>query len=192
MIIAIDLDSTLNTLDEAWLAMYNADYGDTMTPDDIKSWDTHLYVKPECGRAIYAYLNRPELFLQCGVKPGARAVVAELNELGHDIVVVSSCSRGSYDAKKEWLRQHFPYIPADNFIAAHRKSLVLGDVLIDDGFHNFRSWLGNGILFKAPWNIDKYNEWKNTHDPAYGIDYLADGWPGVKYALQHLGAYDAG
>jgi 5'-nucleotidase len=180
MLIATDLDSTLNTLGATWLALYNRDYDDNLTNDDIKSWDTHKYVKPACGKRIYSYLNEPNLYIRCDVQPGAQDVINGWLKAGHEVLVVSSCARGSYDAKRDWLKVHFPGIPPDNFIASHRKDLIRADVLIDDGFHNLVNFPGERILFKAAWNIEQW------HADGERLEiHLADGWHGVEYQVDN-------
>ena len=47
MIIAIDIDNTLNNLCEAVLSVYNEDSGDNLRPYDIHTYYIDDYVKPE-------------------------------------------------------------------------------------------------------------------------------------------------
>ena len=61
-IIAMDVDSVVADLGTAWLNRYNRDYNDNMTNENILSWDTHKYVKPECGKKIYEYIEDPSLY----------------------------------------------------------------------------------------------------------------------------------
>ena len=55
--ILVDMDSIAADLQEKWYGAYNKRYNDTITVDDILSWDTHKYVKPECGKKIYKYFT---------------------------------------------------------------------------------------------------------------------------------------
>ncbi|HEX6972236.1 MAG TPA: hypothetical protein VF234_08455, partial [Limnochordia bacterium] len=57
----------------------------------------------------------------------------------------------------------------DDFVAAHSKSLVLGDLLIDDAAHNVLSFYGQSILVDAPYN-------RHVEHPR-----RAKGWSGIIY-----------
>lgn len=147
MIIAIDLDSTLNNLCDTWLAECNTRHSCNVTSNDILTWDTHLYVP--CGADIYKLL-RPFLFRKCKPLPGAIEVTQRLSQQ-HTLICVSACARGTFDTKKRWLARYFPHIKT--FIAAHDKQYINCDVLIDDGPHNLEAiGVDKGIAFDYPYN----------------------------------------
>jgi 5'(3')-deoxyribonucleotidase len=152
MIIATDLDSTLSEFDKVWIERYNHDYNDELSLEAWISWDTHLYVKPECGYKIYDYFNDPQLYLDAQVREGAQEVVQGWLEHGHEVLVISSCVPSAYEPKAAWLKRHFPGIPKGNFIATSRKELIRADALIDDAFHNLVSFPGRRYLLDSPWN----------------------------------------
>ncbi len=71
--IGIDLDSTLNNLNDVWLDRYNKDYN-----DDIKhfeKWDATYNLKPECSVKIYDYLKEPGFFYLKDRKPHSSALL---------------------------------------------------------------------------------------------------------------------
>ena len=147
MIIAIDLDSTLNNLCAAWLDRYNQDSGERVRPDDIKCWDTHKYVK--CGKQIYNYLT-PDLFASLVPVPYAVGVTRGFVAAGDELVIVSAMAPSTFDVKRDWCTQYFPHIP--HFIGTHSKQFIRADILIDDGPHNLEAWRGHAIAFDQPWN----------------------------------------
>ncbi|MFZ5827353.1 MAG: 5' nucleotidase, NT5C type, partial [Bacillota bacterium] len=61
-VLLFDLDGVCCNLMKKWLAVYNHDYSDNLTEADITSWNWDDFVKPECGKRIYHYLNRPGFF----------------------------------------------------------------------------------------------------------------------------------
>lgn len=147
--ILIDLDSITNNLLEKWLGLYNADYDDYLSPVDILTWDTHLYVKPECGVKIYHYFT-PELFLSLDPMPGAVDAITDLHDMGHNITFVTATPWGCADAKYTWCKEHFPFLTHKDVIMAHKKYLVTGDVLIDDSPSNileYRHHHSNAKIF---------------------------------------------
>lgn len=148
MIIAIDLDSTLNNLIQMWLQWYNRDSGERISSYHIKSWQVHKYVP--CGTNIYSYLNNPALYEACIPQPYSIEVTKELSRR-HELVIVSAISKNTYDVKKEWCNKHFPHIK--HFVGTHSKQFI-GDVLIDDGIHNLETYKGLTICYNQPYNQD--------------------------------------
>lgn len=188
--ILVDLDSISNNLLVKWLSEYNRDYDDNLTPDDIMSWDTHLYVKPECGKKIYGYFT-PELFLDLDPLEGAVEAIKTLFEDGHNITFVTATPWGCADAKYTWCRKHFPFLTSHDVIMAHKKYLVNGDVLIDDSPKNIREFRGvNGSSVKIytiayPYNKDVTNlcdlrlgSWRNPKEA----------WEGFTQGIKDLAA----
>lgn len=152
MIIGIDLDSTLNNLAHTWLARYNADYADSVTPSDILTWDTHLYVK--CGKDIYQYLT-PDLFSACAPQPYAQVITQSLLAQGHELVIITSTIPETHAAKHTWVKTHFPWIT--HYIATDSKQFIDVDVLLDDGPHNLEAFHTHrphkhAIAFDYPYN----------------------------------------
>jgi hypothetical protein len=51
-----------------------------------------------------------------------------------------------------------PFFDLNNFVSCHRKNLVSGDILFDDGLHNIVPFAGTGrqaVLMDAPWNREE-------------------------------------
>lgn len=155
--VGIDLDTTLNTIEVQWLDLYNKDYNDNLTPDDLKVWDTSKCVKPECGSKIYDYLLTPHFFRNLNIQPNAFEVTKWLAEY-FDLYIVTAYSYQSCADKAEWVKEYLPHIDVRNIIFCNDKSKVDIDYLIDDGGHNFfdengnKVFKGKGILLDKPYN----------------------------------------
>lgn len=160
MTILCDVDGVVADLLSTWLDLYNADFGDNLTPDRITTWELRPHVKPECGGRIYEYLHRADLYDDVRPIPGAIEGVRTLRDAGHRVVFVTSCVPAMIVPKIKWLRRHGLLPSADvdpsmtNFVVCHDKSLVMGDVLIDDRPTNLRDTSAVPILFDAPHNQD--------------------------------------
>jgi 5'-nucleotidase len=175
MIILVDVDSTVADLMPEWLRLYNNDYSDTLTPEKITDWDMTRFVHPDCGTRIFSYLLLDTLY--DNVKPiqGALESTQELENLGHRIVFVSS---GVYAYPKyQWMERNGFNVGkwGSNYIVCHDKSLIRGDILIDDGVHNIEAFKNlDAILFDQPWN--RSFQW---HRRAHGwneVKLLVDRW----------------
>lgn len=152
MIIAVDVDGVVADMHTEWLNRYNVDYNDKLTIQDIVSWDTHLYVKPECGKNIYKYLNSQTLYNWVLPTVGAQTGVADLRRLGHRVVFATTNAKGMSDGKWEWLERRGFLKGSEDLIVVGDKSLVRADLLIDDAPHNIDAFIGPAILFDRPWN----------------------------------------
>lgn len=152
---AIDVDSTVAWLGKAWLGRYNKDYNDNLTDENILSWDTHLYVKPECGKKIYQYLEDPTLYDEVEVIPYALEAINEMKKSSR-IIYVTNSTVGASGAKYNWLVKHGFLTTQDDYVECKDKSLILATVLIDDNIENLKKFeqfsYQTGILYTQPWN----------------------------------------
>jgi 5'-nucleotidase len=154
-VIAVDVDEVCAQLNKEWLRRYNEEYGDNLTVERLTQWDMSQLVHPHCGKAIFKYLSQTDLYDHIEPYPDALGAVEAMRLAGHRVIFVSSCVRGGYDMKAEWLVKH-GFLPDQrilkDFYGASDKSLIQADVLIDDHIENVRNFRGAGLLINRPWN----------------------------------------
>lgn len=175
MIIFIDVDDVCADLMRAWLEAYNDQYGDCLTPEDITDWDISKFVKPECGKQIYRYLDSGDLYDVVEPIPNALEGVRLLREMGHHVVFASS-GIGQAGRKYDWLVDHGFLVPTwkkKDYVGGYDKGLLRGDLLIDDGLHNVVSFQGLSILMRRPHNTKA--EWP----------VVANSWADIIASLQN-------
>ncbi len=176
MRLLLDMDGVLANLLAKWLATYNRDHDDAIGEDDLKSWGIWQWVK--IGHRIFDYLHEPHWFLDLEPMPGAIDGVQSLVNSGHEIFVVTAVPlaspTGLHD-KSRWLEQHFPMIPRHHLIAAQRKDLVAGDLLLDDSPEHIDAFPGITVLYDHPYNRTFKSDHRVTSWPAFVtlIDTLA-------------------
>jgi 5'-nucleotidase len=169
--LGLDLDSTLNTLDEAWCDWILKNHDPEFTLDKWKSWRIHQHTP--AGPAVYDFLHIPGVFSKLGVREGAVEVTQRLAKHADLYVITASANPIAVPEKVEWLKKHFPHIPEKNHVFTESKHIVNVDVLVDDGAHNAEGFEGRFILFDQPWN-----RWASNLRRAVG-------WKGVAEVL-HL------
>lgn len=151
MKIGIDIDSTLNTLEQSWSSWIVRNLDPAFTLDKWLDWNINKLTP--AGEKVYEFLSIPGMFRGLGVREGAIAVSRQLDREGHELFVVSSCDPASSWADKfDWVEEHFPFIKKKNRIASSRKGLLKLDMLVDDGPHNFEDFTGAAVVFDQPWN----------------------------------------
>lgn len=184
-LVCFDLDGVVADLVSKWLAHYNRDWADNLTPADITAWEWDRFVKPECGKRIYHYLSRPGFFADLAPLPGAIDGLRQLHERA-EIVVLSASPQNALRDKWRWVEKHVPFLKRRNIILTYRKDLVRADVHIDDAPKNLTRFAGIRALFDYPYNRDFHAAWRvdgwQEFAPwfaevlATGPDY--PGWPG--------------
>lgn len=159
--IGIDLDSTLNNLNDVWLDRYNKDYN-----DDIKhfeKWDATYNLKPECSVKIYDYLKEPGFFYNLDIRPNAKRVVDLLSKK-YDLYIVTAYQASTCVDKTNWVKKHLPSIDHENIIFCNNKSVLNLDYLIDDGPHNILGFKQVGVIFDL-----EYNEYIPTNEKRFRV-----------------------
>ena len=157
MLIAVDIDNTLNNLTEAILEVYNADSGDNLSLSDITAYHIENFVKPEYKKFFYQYFLDRSVWKKIKVLPHCREVIARLHNEGHRIIFVTTTEPENLPKKKNWLMRNFPFLDIRrSLFSCPVKQLVKCDILIDDCITNVvgeRDYYS--ILLTCPWNNDK-------------------------------------
>ena len=151
--ILIDMDDTLENLCEAWVNYLNKRFGTAVKHSEITDWDMTLAF-PEVPRSeVYRPLREQALWESVVPLPGAAKYVARLIRDGHKVVIVTASHPDTVKMKlKTVLFRYFPFLTFEDVVVTTQKHLIKGDVLIDDGPHNFRGGTYRGILVNQPHN----------------------------------------
>lgn len=178
MRILLDQDEVLAKWVDRIVEWYNEDRGTFYTAEDIKGYTVEEYL-PYSKDFIRSCCRYPELYRDLEPVDGAIEGVKELQALGHDVLIVSAvpkCAGFAYHGKLEWLRRNMPFFDLRNFIAAHRKDLVRGDVLLDDRPENLRAFkeMGCSVVFDRPWNRGMEDHYKRVRSWAEFIDWVKE------------------
>lgn len=161
-IVIVDVDAVSADIHHQWLKKYNEDYKDTLCVEVINDWDMTKFVKPECGKGIYKYLNDPKLYDEMPPIEGALAGVDALRQRDWRVVFCTSTPLGSSGRKLTWLREHgflpqrpggIDTSPSPDYFEGADKSLLRGHLIIDDYLENLRTFPGDKIAFAQPWNV---------------------------------------
>lgn len=150
MTILFDVDGVCADLHTTWLNRYNKDYDDDLTPASIYQWELADLVKPECGVKIFEYLDA-SIYDEVLPIPGALTAVEYARKWSR-VVFVTTPTEAHRGAKLDWLNRHEFDVHRRDYVECHDKSLVRGDVLIDDCPDNLLDFVGLPVLFDRPWN----------------------------------------
>jgi 5'(3')-deoxyribonucleotidase len=153
MIVLMDVDDVVANLVPYWIGLYNLDWNDHLNLKDITDWDLSLFTKPECGKKIYEYLEMKKINIYKGVLPVKKSLksINNIRKLGHKIYFVTA---GDYRGRKfDWLLDYEFISNHKEYIVCSDKSMIFGNLLIDDNISNVRGFRSEAWLKTAPWNI---------------------------------------
>lgn len=156
--IAVDMDQVIADFMGKAYKVANERFNLNMTREEFES--TKLEVEyPHLAKDFYAMINESDFFRDFELlDPDAVPVLKELNE--HYEVYIATAAMdvpGCFNAKYEWLLEHFPFLDPAHFIFCGDKKVVKADYLIDDNVRQLHSFSGEGILY-----LQKYND--HCHD----------------------------
>jgi len=167
MRILIDMDDVLADAEGRFNEWYERDFGVHYTKEDIKGTKLHLVVPEEHRKIVKEYPQNKDFFKDLDVIENSREMVEQLNNR-FDVYIASAAMEFPYSLphKYEWLDKHFPFIHWKRRIFCGDKSVLKGDVLIDDHDFNLSVFEGRSIMFSAAHNANdtKYERLNNWLD----------------------------
>jgi 5'-nucleotidase len=158
-VLFLDMDDVMADTALAFLQTYNEHFSTSYTKEQIKEgtiWQDEI---AENYKEIRGVIFKPGFFRDIAVMPRAVEVVEALHDK-YDVFVASAAMEfpTSLKDKHDWLNEHFPFIHWKNMIMCGAKSILKGDILIDDHLKNLSVFDGQAILFDGIHNqhIDGY------------------------------------
>lgn len=136
MLILVDMDGTLADLEGRFLEQYRALFpkNPALDPETLP-WNVPA-ILPEADRgAFWNILSKEGFFAGLDPLPGAIEAFHAMRAEGHDVVVCTSpliSSRWCESEKRHWVEERLGREFTRDMVIAHDKTLVIGDVLIDD------------------------------------------------------------
>lgn len=168
------MDDTLENLSYAWVDYLNEKYGKNVKMDEILDWDMTKAFPDLPKGDVYTPLVDENLWKAVKPLPGAVETVRKLIDDGHKVMVCTASHHDTVGLKMNHvLFRYFPYLTYDNLIITYHKEYIMGDVLVDDGPHNFKNRNGHKILFTAPHNrlydaeangLVRANSWSEVYE----------------------------
>jgi Uncharacterized protein conserved in bacteria len=153
--IAIDMDEVMADSLAEHVRRYNAAFGAQLAIGDLRGRSLERHVPPAHREAAEAMLDA-SFFRDLAVLPDCQDVIRDLASR-HEVFIATAAMDVpvSFDAKYQWLREHFPLIPPSHFVFCGDKTVIDADYLIDDRPRHFARFKGRPLLFSAPHNSDE-------------------------------------
>lgn len=168
--IAIDMDETICDTITRHLDWYNQEFNQNLTKEDLMGTKIYQRVPAEHLARVRSYPDNADFFVDLTPFADAISVIHELNQ-SYDILIATAAMEhpSSFTAKYEWLVKYLPFLSPMNFIFCGDKGFVNADYLIDDSSRHFQHFVGQGVLFTAPHNINetaevRVNNWQDVKE----------------------------
>lgn len=180
MIIGIDCDNVLNNLTASVLRVYNEDFNDKLTTDDITDYYIENFVKPECKESFYKLFTDKRVWKGISVVENCVDILKKWNDLGHTIYIVTSTEPANMLKKANWLQRTLPFLNIRKRLICIQKKQLLSelDILIDDCYNNLIGGKYQKIVLNYPWNKN-YDDFENDV-------YRCENWTEIDKLLTDL------
>jgi 5'(3')-deoxyribonucleotidase len=156
----IDCDEVLRSLLDGMVTLYNENFGENMTRDEVKDFDVDVSFPKvmeytgETASKWFFQEHSHELFLKSPALPGMKKAIETLQKYGQVIIVTYQKSYQNKIDTLNWLKDNG--INPDGLCFLKNKTLLHLDYMIDDNDWNFIGCNADtGILITAPYNKDK-------------------------------------
>ena len=188
LVILIDMDGIAADLVGKTLRLYNAEHGTAFTHAHVTDWNFDKCIPN--GKAMFRYFDTPGFFLDLQPLPGMVRALKGLKKAGHELHIASTPHvRGTCAQDKlAWVDEHIPFIGARNTILVRDKTMLKGDVLIDDKpetIEKYRLAWPTSILASIAYpynNCVKHH--LNIH--AHGIENFEQAWNTIGEGIHYF------
>ncbi len=152
--ILIDMDDVLQDLIGNWVNVLNTKFGTNVGVEDIIDWNIENFFPNVSREELFSTLRDPNLWYSLKATPGAQETVKQIIKDGHTVRVVTASHYIGLPAKIEHFLSLYPFLSWKDIIIAYDKSVISGDVIIDDGVHNLKTAIcPHKMLFERTHNL---------------------------------------
>lgn len=174
MTIITDMDDVLINLLDAWIRILNKRYNRNVKHEDIKQWDMHVAFPGLSDKELFGILNEEEFWDEVCPFYDAVFYLKKLKDEGHKIVVATASHYRTIMHKLDKaFFPYFTYLDWKDIIMINDKSLLKGDIIIDDNPDNIKNFDGLKLLRDAPYNqntpLDDYDFRVHNFEETYEI-----------------------
>lgn len=137
MVFLVDMDNVLADFDGHLLSLYQQHH---QNKGQLFAYNQRSYFyfwqnyQPQAKAHIEALYYQKGFYYHLPPMPGALPGIKKLNAMGHQVVIVSTPLLSPWCAleKHQWVLKHLGAEWASRLVLCHDKTLIKGDVLIDD------------------------------------------------------------
>lgn len=179
MIITIDFDETLFPTLEKVISIYNHRHNMDLSLGQITTYNLYECLDTAIVDELLDIFLDKEVYDDLRPYDGAVKAVEKLIKQGNIIYIATATNVKNLEWKERLLQAYFPFIPKNNIIRIHQKSLLKVDVIIDDNMKHLTESFADRICFDQLWNRNP------SKDYSYGI-YRVNHWSEVPNIINNI------
>ena len=159
--ILVDVDGVIANFVSGFMYLYAEKGGEVPEGFEWTHWDA-MDDLPNQDVRVKVW-DDTDLFWILKPYPGAIDALEKMNAR-FDVRIVTALPHKHIETRSAWFKQYAPFIHRKNqMIFTNDKSVITGDILIDDNVGYVKSWLAagnsNAVLIDRPWNqLDRWDE----------------------------------
>ena len=176
MTILVDIDSTITNFGEMLLLANNQSHGTNYRYTDITSYDwfDQTFYAPWKPTEYQCFWNTVE------VNPAAVTAIERWVRQGYKVLLVTASHFNDmlgYKIRKTLEPFNHELVNERNIVIAQDKSVIRGDLMIDDFVGNLVDFNGVRICYAQPWNekyidILRHNDWDKINSIVEVYNYI--------------------
>lgn len=155
MVVIVDIDSTLNDLVQKTISLYNSRSVKNIKMSDITAYNFYDCLPYEDASEMEKLFKDKELWDSLEPLPDSQWGIETLRNLGHKVVFATATHECNFEWKCNWIVDKFKLKNTDDIIRIMDKSLLRGDIIIDDCLENLINSPCERICLDYPYNRDK-------------------------------------
>jgi 5'(3')-deoxyribonucleotidase len=150
------------------LRRYNEHFDEAVTTSDLAGKGLWQVAPPARQLQVRAFLDAEDFFEDLPLMAGVQQVLGDLSSRFEIYIATQAMTvPNSLGPKYRWLQRHFPFIPPTRYVFCGDKSILRAEFLIDDLPRNLERFVGQGLLFTAPHNLQaegftRVNNWQEV------------------------------
>ena len=162
----VDMDGVMADVYSQFLAYEEKEFGYRQPIENMLGKKEH-----DVFKNLKEYIYSNGFFRNAPVMEGSIETIKMLNKK-YELFIVSAAMEfpTSLNEKYEWLEEHFPFISWKQIVFCGLKTVVQGDIMIDDHYKNLDFFEGETILFTQPHNFgmneknhQRVHTWQDIH-----------------------------
>lgn len=160
MTFCIDIDNTISDMNRVWLRYINREYHTKYKYSDITHWEFFDELGDE-GIDAFEFLDWVGFWKSTIIYPNAVKIIEALVKANQEVYLVTATDILSPALTAKVLHTLKSFDPClineDSIVIAQDKSIINGDVLIDDKLETCQEWLRRGkavYMPEQPWNTE--------------------------------------
>jgi 5'(3')-deoxyribonucleotidase len=179
MVLCIDVDNTINNLQEEVLNKFNERHKKYYTIEDMTDYNVENCIDVLDAKFIRAMYVEKGVYDTVRPLEGAQKALQKLVNMGHQVYLVTAFEPHVHVEKVEWIRSYFSFVDDSHIIAMNHKYLLHPDVMIEDNLDNLLAKpYYDRILIDRPWN-------RTVRDFVYDI-HRCTNWEQIVDAVNKL------